>query len=924
MRKREFYTIYQIDLNKLNKQPSEQDKIRIGENLVLKLINALKNRQYIEGEENFVPELIYVNISNSMKNIEEKIREIDIEGFVVNGVKYKRLGKSAAMARTGRIAFVDEELKEQLEELMMLGKKVNEAVISKYEAYRGLSFSTCLFSDAVPRNVAIVDEHKTTINERIKTVKNGKVVEGYFDVPVTLFDGMGVHSPEWGRKVAKSLGIPYVPVGYQIRLFPSIKGMSYEFDFKAFYKEKGITKIKDIYGKEWNIEELDAIWNTSMFKFWKYFILWDEFIELREKYYAPLQMDKIGIARWVIPTEKADKYSKTSYQYLQNLNLKGSELIDLANYTKELVEKVYEGDYRYTMIFLGLLANQFDDEKEDNEEDKLMANKLYTAFAMNPKKMYNDPHFKRFLKNQLKKTIDEMKLGKLYIEGRNSFIAQDPIAYLQMAAGLPIKGCLEKGQFYSSGLEGYRATFRSPLIHSSEIGKDLFVNNELTEKWLKRYDNVIVLNCFDLSAQKHGGADFDGDTFFHTTDERIVNAVITENNPPVIDIDDKTKTVKKEKITEEAIIQYDLRTIDNRIGYITNLATLFTNLGSAKGNINFYDEQLTKLRIWQGMEIDSAKTGVHPVIDKDVEKYKDYKPYFLWKYKYNSKGKLATWTDKASMNILCRHIEQWEKEKFIWKKWEETDVIQAADYLINKEVIEQYKEEAEGLVKVMREYYKQYNAELAELWLDNKFEDQKKMKQFYNKWYLKVNALHENKELLSSIAVHVCYKENRKNEHSFNFPWVVAWEGILKTLEAKQQEQKILLRKLQETAEAVDAIEFLGRKYIEEIKKKHISADKTIAKAKERISVEVPVVDIDGEEFAEKIKENNIVILKPKFYRDKEYVSLFQNEEYIGSIPQKNTTIDILSSLKDYYNNQFKVEIKKLNKKSAIVELYIA
>jgi hypothetical protein len=276
------------------------------------------------------------------------------------------------------------------------------------------------------------------------------------------------------------------------------------------------------------------------------------------------------------------------------------------------------------------------------------------------------------------------------------------------------------------------------------------------------------------------------------------------------------------------------------------------------------------------------------------------------------------------MNILCRHIEQWEKEKFIWKKWDETDVIEAADYLMNKEIIEQYKKEAEGLVKIMREHYKQYNQELSKLWLDNKFQDKNKTKQFYNKWYLKVNALHSNKELLSSLAVYVCYIENHKNEHSFNFPWVVAWEGILKTLEKKQQEQKILLRKLQETAEAVDAIEFLGRKYIEEIRKKHISTDKTITKTKEKISVEVPVVDIVGEEFAEKIKENNIVILKPKIYKNKEYVSLFQNDNYLGSVAQKNTTIDILSSLKDYYNNQFRVEIKKLNKKSAIVELYIA
>jgi len=921
MRKREFYTIYQIDLNKLNKQPTEQDKIRIGENLVLKLINALKNRQYVEGEENFVPELIYVNISNNMKNIEEKIKEIDKVGFELSGIRYRRLGKSAAMARTGRIAFVAEELRDKLEELMMLGKKIDEAVISKYEAYRGLSFSTCLFSDAVPKNVAIVKEYETKINEYIKTVKDGQVIQGYFDVPVTLFDGMGVHSPKWGRKVAKSLGIPYVPVGYQIRLFPSIKGMSYELDFRTFYKERGIIKIKDVYGKEWDIEELDAIWNTSMFKFWKYFTSWDEFIELRKKYYAPLNMDKIGIARWVISSDKADKYNKTSYQYLQSLALSGKDIIELAQYTKELVEKVYEGDYRYTMAFLGLLANNLDDEEEN--EDKMMANKLYTAFMINPKQIYKDPHFKRFLKNQLQKTINEMKLGKLYIEGRNSFIAQDPIAYLEAAAGLEVKGCLRKGEFYSTGLEGYRATFRSPLIHSSEIGKDLFIGNELTQKWLNRYDNVLILNAFDLSAQKHAGADFDGDIFFHTNDERIVNAVITENNPIVIDIDDKT-TAKAEKITEEAIINYDLRTLDNRIGFITNLATFWTNLGSARGNVNLYDEHLTKLRIYQGIEIDSAKTGIHPVIDDNVKKYENYKPYFLWKYKYNGKGKLATWADRATMNILCRHIEQWEKEKFIWKKWEETDIIQAADFLISKEVIEHYKEETEELLKVIREYYRQYNTELADLYLDNKFGDQKKMKQFYNKWYLKVNALHNNKELLSSLAVHITYKENRKSEHSFNFPWVVAWEGILRILEAKQEEEKVLLRKLKETAEAIDTIEFLGRKYIEEVKKKHISADKTIAKRKEKISIEVPIVDVIGEEFAEKIKKNNIVILKPKIYKDKEYVSLFQNEQYIGAIAQKNDTIDIVTSLKDYYNSQFKVEIKKINKKSAIVELHIA
>lgn len=412
MRKRRTYTIYQIPIEKIN----DDYKIQIGENLITELIQNIRNRQYKEEEDNFIPELIYIKINNNNDKTKAILEKIDINGFTINGIKYKRLGKSPAMTRTGRIAFVDETLKEQLDELIMLGKHVDKAVPSKYEAYRGLSFSTCLFSDVVPKNVCIVDEYKTTINEYVKTVKDGQIIEGNFDVETTLWDGMGVHSPEWGKKVAKSLGIGYTPVGYQIRMFPSIKGMSYEFNFKAFYREKGIKTITDIYGKTWNIDELDVIWNTSMFKFWKYFTSWDEFVELRQKYYKPLNMDKIGIPKWVIPSSRAEKYSKTSYQYLQSLALSGKDIIDLAGYTKELVENVYKGDVDYTLAFLGLISHSQSDDEEETELEinkKILAGKIYTALQINPDLIFHDPHFKSFIKKQLQRTIDEMKLGRL-------------------------------------------------------------------------------------------------------------------------------------------------------------------------------------------------------------------------------------------------------------------------------------------------------------------------------------------------------------------------------------------------------------------------------------------------------------------------------------------------------------------------------
>lgn len=924
MRKRRMYSIYQLSIHNL-KENVNDNKIQIGENLITELIQSIKKRQYKEDDENFIPELIYLEVNDNSEKTQEKLKDIDLNGFTINGIKYKRLGKSPAMARTGRIAFVDETLKEQLEELMMLGKHVDEAVISKYEAYRGLSFSTCLFSEVVPKNVCIINEYKTTINEYVKTIKNNQIVEGNFPVETTLWDGMGVHDPKWGKKVAKSLGINYIPVGYQIRLFPSIKGMSYEFDFKAFYREKGISTITDVYGKTWNIEELDAIWNTSMFKFWKYFSSWDEFIELRNKYYAPLNMDKIGIAKWVIPSNRAEKYSKTSYQYLQSLALNGKDVIELAGYTKELVEKVYKGDVDYTLAFLGLIShaqNTNDDEEETELEinKKILAGKIYTALQINPDLIFRDPHFKSFIKKQLQRTIDEMKLGRLYIEGRNSFICQDPIAYCENAVGLPIKGCLKKGEFYSAGIEGYKATFRSPLIHSSEIGKNLFINNELTEKWLSRYDNVLVLNAFDLEAAKHSGSDFDGDTYFHTSNKLVINSVIIENNPIIVNLDDKA-TAKAEKINDDTILQFDLRTLDNQIGKITNMATYWTTLGSAKGNVNKFDDKLTKLRIYQGIEIDSAKTGVHPEIDDDVKKYADkYKPYFLQKYKYNKNYNIMKYADKATMNILCRHIENWEQKNFIWNRKEYTDANAVAEYIIDREYMKQHKE----LYKKVKQFYEEYKKEMAQLYL-NKASDEA-YSRFFSITQLKFDKLSDDKKALAMFAIYVNYIDDKKSNKSYLFPWLVASEGILKILEEKQEETKRIIKsidkkELEELEENVKIIDMLGKKFKVDNIKINIHVDEVIKQSKERINIETSVVNCEGEEFARIIEQNNIVTLMPKYVNDIEYVGLFQNDQYLGCIPQNQIHIDINTCLKDYYNEQFKVEIVKINKKSVKIKL---
>lgn len=526
-RKRKQYSIKQYNVSdfdeNFNLKPNAKDKvsIKLAENQVCDLILRIQGREYKEDDDNFIPEMFFLYVDN-----EKRLREMLNKGNYINNKHYIRLGRSASMARNNTIAIIDKEIRMKILDLISLGryKKIynNEdmpVTVSKLEAYLGLCFSTTLFINSVPKNICIVGEnlYNTTIREHIKTYTDVEdewgtykdVVESEFDVDVTLHDGMGVHSPTWGKKVAKELQLSYVPVGYQIRLLPGSKGMTFEFDFKQFYKEKGITHIKDIWGKEWAVDELDCIWSSSLFKLQKYFSSMEEFMQLRSEYYTPLGLNQIGISKWSKPTSEIPTKAKMTYQYLQNLNLSGSDLEYLAKYTKDIIEKVYKGDSRYTLTYLGMIANQEKDDKEVEEylEDNLMATKVHNAIQSNPDMMIKDPYIKSLLKRQLKKTIDGMKLGRIYVEGANSFICQDPVLFCDIAANLEPKGCLEKGEFYSTGVEGYRATFRSPLIHSSEIGKLNFINNDLTEKWLNRYDNIIILNGFDLTAQKHGGAD---------------------------------------------------------------------------------------------------------------------------------------------------------------------------------------------------------------------------------------------------------------------------------------------------------------------------------------------------------------------------------------------------------------------------------
>ena len=145
-----------------------------------------------------------------------------------------------------------------------------------------------------------------------------------------------------------------------------------------------------------------------------------------------------------------------------------------ARLEKFLFEKIIKGDKFYTYKFMGVT------DTEDYETDS-----IYIKACLVNDIMLKDPAVKQFIYRKLKKSINEAKFGKIYVEGFYHTLVGDMIGYLQYAVGKEVVGCLNAHEFYSETLpKGDILSFRSPLVCPSEVNKVKLVSNDITKKWL--------------------------------------------------------------------------------------------------------------------------------------------------------------------------------------------------------------------------------------------------------------------------------------------------------------------------------------------------------------------------------------------------------------------------------------------------------
>lgn len=599
-------------------------------------INKIKKLQSQLDDMLFVDDIVNIKV---MTKKEYKV--LARNGFDLNGKHYVRFMVGSGQMRRNTVSFINEELFDYMQERLMCGlnDKIKTINLAKLSAYFALSFSSVLWVRE-PRVCVIKDFDTVIPNQKVNWInkhEDGNTVEQiYKDIKLNSADGQGLIDPNMARLWAEDMHLNYVPCSFVVRT-AFIKGNLVPFDFKAYAKEHGVLKIKDRYGMEYNVEDIDVLLSESQFKMAKYYSSWEGYLSYHKTYNL-----KWGVARY--NKEYDDEYVLTNYQYIQVLNLTKEDISGLVSYTTNWIKNICSGDIKYALTYnVGVKNPTLSVDSIINS----CSSTFTKAIIKNPE-MLKDGFVQRKIYNSIKESIRQAKIGRIWVRGNYSFMISDPVAQCRSALGLSPDGLLPANYVYSNfwnnrDIDGEICLLRSPLTHYSEVNIQRLANTDEMKKWYKYIYSGIIYNIYDISVVKHADSDFDGDICMSTNNPYFLKGAKREELPIMYD----KEAVPTQKITLPNQIRCDVKGLDTKVGQITNYSTsMLAMLPLFKGEKQTeqreeIETRLKLLRELQGAEIDKIKGTTPPNFPKSwrhwVKINKDDDDITkAEKYKYNS------------------------------------------------------------------------------------------------------------------------------------------------------------------------------------------------------------------------------------------------------------------------------------------------
>lgn len=485
-------------------------------------------------------------------------------GFSVNGIKYKRLLGTNGGIKNSTIVFVSESLSEELRRRVENDRdQTKPLVTAKLEAYKAL---TCSASTPVstPNGILIVNDAETKFLSDIVYLSDEQEGEPLMEerknqeIVLDASDGFGLMSPALATRWSEELQLDYTVSACNTR-FSFEKGVLFTFDFVDFAEKVagGNYIVKDAWGNDVDVRNVEAIFTTSMVKLWDSYKSCEDYLQksIRNGY-------TFGVTK--TSPKELENERNLNYQFIQSYQLSDEDIEELIAPTMNEIRDVLGGDWRKTAIFLnGQNLTEKNIENLDNDISKAI---------MIDRRVIDDPYVQDRIYRQIRNRINEAKVGVLKVHGNYSIVSGDPYALCQSIFGLEVTGLLKAGEIYNHywsklGVEKL-ACFRAPMTTHANIRMVYPVNNEEVNYWYQHIKTCTIFNAWDTATAALNGCDFDGDIVMLTDNDVLVRNLIVQ--PALMCAQ---RRADKCIPTEEDFVKSNIASFGNEIGQTTNYIT---------------------------------------------------------------------------------------------------------------------------------------------------------------------------------------------------------------------------------------------------------------------------------------------------------------------------------------------------------------
>lgn len=871
----------------LEQAKKNKELVKLSDGQALRFIREITGKDYSEEEINSVKREIkeLKKEKNSISNI-KKIKELNIKldsmlyitdyvsivfskkseldkacskkGVTINGKKYKRIIGTTNGLKKNQVNFCSEEIYPELNKRLENDRDKNLLCIpGKFEAYKSLSASYSSPVTNTKRVLVIKDAEVTVEGKVIKVFDDG---EGKFKIDKNIpyktkkepCDGCGMIRPSLAKQWAIDLGLykivkgkkvaTYIPSGFNTR-WAYTKGMVFTYDFELFAKKVAKNfKVKDVWGEEHDIRNIDIVLTTNMLKLWYGYSSIGDYIAKCDK-----NGFMLGVSKVCPP--KLEEKRNLNYQYLQSYELSEEDIEDLTSETVNNIKDCLGGNPNKAILFTkggNITPNSI--QKSENDFIKAL---------MIDNKVIGDFYIKSRIYRMLEKKIKQAKIGVIQVDGNYSIVSGDLYGLCQSMFGLEITGLLKKNQFYSKTWsdkgENEIISFRSPMTSHNNIKRMPLVNNPEVNYWFKYMNTVTVINMWDFTTDAMNGMDYDSDAII-STNNRIIKKRTRDELPIICE----QNNMPKEKITQAKLKKSNKNGFCSEIGSITNRVTaMYDVLAGLEKDSEEYNTLMDRIicgQAYQQEEIDKIKGIQAKVMPKEWYNYKynkintdengeiidskevvaekeknikimvNKKPYFFI-YNYdNLRAKYNTFVKEVENNCLIKfgktlkelkeNAETLEEKQFLlsilykspvfnnpctmnkicWKIEEEfKDVklkVKQDDKNFNYQVYKTNRKYKKDTYEKINKIYKDYNKSKREgvINVNNTMtgglEGKDNMniansKQVFIEYFrTQASEICPNEEELTNIVIDLCYK----NKNNRQFAWDLCGEQIIKNL----------------------------------------------------------------------------------------------------------------------------------------------